>query len=138
MKLDCDCVRAVLLLIEKEHKIVKEGSRFVSKVVFCNTFFDSIEKQSQEDIVYTVMKLDEAGYINAYISEGDNSILEFIVFGMTYEGHQFLEKIKDDNVWGKTKSAAKSIGSFSFDIIGQIAGQVLSSLINQHFGITSG
>lgn len=138
MKLDCDCVRDVLLYIEREQTMSKEDKNFVLDYLYCDRFFEGIKKHSQETIVYTVMKLKEAEYIKAYISEADDNILEFYVLGITYKGHQFIEKIKDDTVWGKTKSVAKSIGSFSFDIIGEIAGQVLSSLISQHFGLTSG
>ena len=82
-------------------------------------------------IKYSVLKMDEADLINARIISFDDSIVgEFLIFDITYFGHEFIEQIKDDNNWNKVKDVAKKVGSSSIDILLQIATGVLTNKIN--------
>jgi len=57
------------------------------------------------------------------------------VFDLTYQGHQFLDEIRSDNVWNKTKETAKSIGSFSVNTLSTIATGVITSLAQKSLGL---
>lgn len=52
------------------------------------------------------------------------------------EGHEFLNNIRDDTNWHKTKEVAGKIGSFSLNMLSQIATNIVTSLINTHTGLT--
>lgn len=55
---------------------------------------------------------------------------------LTFSGHQFLETIRSYTVWNKVSIACKNIGSNSFNVISQIATEVLCSLIKTHIGLS--
>jgi hypothetical protein len=40
---------------------------------------------------------------------------------ISWEGHEFLEKVRDPEVWTKTKAGAAKVGSWSIKLLGDIA-----------------
>lgn len=117
MKLDIDCVRDVLLEFEK-------------LPLGCHTpysFPKAIGKHGIQNVEYTLAKLGEAEYINAEIQQRPDGDLDFLgIYSITYPGHQFLENIRENKVWTKTKSIAGKVGSGSFALISQIASSVIT------------
>ena len=126
MKLDIDCVRDILL-------------EFEDLPVGCHTpysFPKSISENGIENVEYTLAKLKEAGYINADIRLYPSGQYDYCgIYNMTFSGHQFIEKIRDNKVWAKTKTVAAGVGSFSFDLITQIATSVITGLISRHLNL---
>ena len=122
MKMNLDCIRSVLLELED----------LPLDIYAPDDLEKTLKKYDFEDVNYSLIKLEEAGYVRAQISRtlgGDVEV--FSVSDITFSGHQFLEKIRDDQVWGKTKSVAASIGSWALDVVTQIATAVISDLINR-------
>ena len=128
MELNKDCVRDILLKCEELLQMNDDGTK--------NTLQSSDLQEVLPDydlsvIKYSVLKMDEADLINARIISFDDSIVgEFLIFDITYFGHEFIEQIKDDNNWNKVKEVAKKVGSSSIDILLQIATGVLTNKIN--------
>lgn len=124
MKLNIDCVRDVLLELEE-------------LPVDCHTpesFQGSVKKYGIENVEYTLSKLKEAEYINADIQLYPNGQYDYYgIFDITFLGHQFLEKIRDNTIWSKTKTVASGIGSWAFDVITQIATSVITELVSGRF-----
>ena len=129
MELNKDCVRGILLKCEELLQMNDDGTM--------NTLQSGDLKEVLPDydllvIKYSVLKMDEADLINARIISFDDSIVgEFLIFDITYFGHEFIEQIKDDNNWNKVKDVAKKVGSSSIDILLQIATGVLTNKINK-------
>lgn len=129
MELNKDCVRDILLKCEELLQMNDDGTM--------NTLQSGDLKEVLPDydlsvIKYSVLKMDEADLINARIISFDDSIVgEFLIFDITYFGHEFIEQIKDDNNWKKVKDVAKKVGSSSIDILLQIATGVLTNKINK-------
>ena len=129
MELNKDCVRDILLKCEELLQMNDDGTM--------NTLQSGDLKEVLPDydlsvIKYSVLKMDEADLINARIISFDDSIVgEFLIFDITYFGHEFIEQIKDDNNWNKVKDVAKKGGSSSIDILLQIATGVLTNKINK-------
>lgn len=49
---------------------------------------------------------------------------------MTFQGHEFLEKIRSETVWDqKLKPVFTTIGSMSLDVISNVANSVITSLV---------
>ena len=130
MELNKDCVRDILLKCEELLQMNDDGTM--------NTLQSGDLKEVLPDydlsvIKYSVLKMDEADLINARIISFDDSIVgEFLIFDITYFGHEFIEQIKDDNNWNKVKDVAKKVGSSSIDILLQIATGVLTNKINNY------
>lgn len=129
LELNKDCVRDILLKCEELLQMNDDGTM--------NTLQSGDLKEVLPDydlsvIKYSVLKMDEADLINARIISFDDSIVgEFLIFDITYFGHEFIEQIKDDNNWNKVKDVAKKVGSSSIDILLQIATGVLINKINK-------
>lgn len=128
MKLDIDCVRSVLLELET----FPIGRYQVS------SFKNSISQYGEENVLYTLVKLAEAKYINAnYARTLDGRPCIDAVYDISFPGHQFLEKIKSDSVWNdNVKPVLAQVGTKSFDVIIQIASAVISSLVSKQLGVT--
>lgn len=138
MKLNYDCVRDVLLALEENLTIeVDEDGCYSFNTLFSEEIceLDSLSKYSKQDIIYAIIKLYEAGYINASTMSADE-LTDCIISDITYDGHEFLQSIKSDPVWDKVKRVADKVGSISIPIISSIASQVLSKLITSAIGIS--
>lgn len=127
MKLNLDCMRDILLVIEQCG--YQEMPSF-QKVV------NSLPGYSIDDISYSCEKLYEAEFIDAIQKNhirGQCPIIK--IRNITYSGHQFLDDIRNDNNWGKIKEIASSIGSTSVNAISQIAASVISAAIHSNLGL---
>lgn len=124
MKLNNDCVRDLLLFIE--------GNTSVNNIISIRNI--ELNSYDNEDLVYTAMKLEEAGYIKAKISKFLDGSADVYVTELTWNGHKFLDNIRDDGVWKTTKEKISKFSSVSLSIIENVASQVLTNLINQQLG----
>ena len=114
MKLIHDCVRDVMLYIEENLKL--------NDSLDINNIQNDLSDYSLEDIAYTCEKLNEAKYLEVkqYIT-GATFILK-----ITYDGHVFLDTIRDNDIWKETKSKISKLASVSLPIIQQVAAQLIS------------
>jgi hypothetical protein len=123
VKLNQDCVRNLLLTIEEELSINEplDAVRLQQK--------PRLQQYSLDDIVYTISKLKEAGFINADVLvtlDGTDAI----VSSLTYNGHLFLDNIRDDGVWKLTKQAASKLSSVSLNILAELASSYIKNKLN--------
>ena len=126
MKLNHSCVRELLLYIEKN----AEYSSLISVEAI------ELSGYSLEEIAYTTKKLKEAGYINADFRIYEIENLCAFIEDITWEGHKFLDTIRDNAVWSKTKKIISKFSSVPLSLVSNVASQVLTNLINQELGIT--
>ena len=95
MKRDMDLIRKIMLRIEEE---------YVSTAIF-NL---QVEGYSAEQVATHCKMLYEARLISAYDAMyGDDTLLDFEVGSLTWEGHDFLDKVRDNSRWGKIKKALR-------------------------------
>lgn len=98
MKRDMDLVRKILLEIEEE---------YVSTPIYDL----EIESYDMATIAYHCKILHEAGLVSDYDAQyGSGEIIDFAVGGLTWEGCDYLDKVRDDSIWQKTKSTIKEKG----------------------------
>lgn len=95
MKRDFDLIRKILLYVEENQN---DNSIMINK----------LEDYENFTIVFHCKLLKEKGYLEGKAQEcltpGDD---DFQCFGITYEGYEFLDKIRDTSVWKKIKEYAK-------------------------------
>ncbi|HHP5608409.1 TPA: DUF2513 domain-containing protein, partial [Bacillus paranthracis] len=71
--------------------------------------------------------LEEAGLVKNRIQYGDNSPV-CIFSSLTWEGHDFLENIKNDTVWNKLKETIKEkSGQLSWVMIIEFAKEIMKT-----------
>ncbi|MBA4207277.1 MAG: hypothetical protein C0457_19985 [Polymorphum sp.] len=129
MKRDFDLIRRILLLIESDQKGIDILS--LNNAELCASL--SVDKG---DALGHLKLLVEAGFVNGgngwLTSSGVN------VSGLSWHGHEFLDTIRDEEIWKRTKEGAKSVGSFSIDVIKDVAKAVINKKIiewtNGEFG----
>ena len=100
MKRDNDTFRKILLELE-----AKEDWR----VLHARTLAPSAEENRFD---YHLQLLCDAGFM-AKISES--------AFRMTNQGHDYLDAIRDDAVWAKTKSGAAAVGGMTLGMLKDLA-----------------
>lgn len=125
MKLNQDCVRDLLLYLEENLTLNDHLS--VENI--------SLKNYSRDELLYTADKLYEAGYINCMRKIYDTTDLIILISSITYEGHQFLDNIRDDKVFAKTKSILSKFKSVSIAVISETASKVITNMINQQFNL---
>lgn len=122
MKLNYDCIRDILLTVESN----SFGYRMT-----LDSLSEKLSEYSTEELHYCCLKLYEGNYLELITVNELRSHIPGIksIFDLTYDGHEFLETIKSDTNWNKTKRIALDVGSSSLSTIKDIATQVITSLI---------
>lgn len=122
MVLDADCVRDVLLAVES----CEFGER-----ITLNTLRKKIPNYGEEQLWYTCLKLEEGGYLDLTTITMMRMPMPGIkqINGLTYQGHEFLNSIRENKNWTKTKDIAKKAGAFSLKMLGEIAQNVASAAV---------
>ncbi len=85
------------------------------------------------DYSYHVELLFEAGLIyGEMLKELGTQASDFLALRLTWAGHEFLDSIRSDTVWDKTKSRFVKEGiSMTFDLIKSVAIGIAASLLKQ-------
>jgi len=126
MKLNPDCVRDILLLVEQETSL----EEFLT--VFPLTFPDSFKNYSAEEVMYHIKQCELSGFIEvASWYRGGGCLIKYLL----PDGHQFLEDVRSDNNWDKTKSIATTVGTYSLDALKQIASGVIQAVVKAQLGL---
>ena len=101
MKRDLDLIRLIHLKVEDDYD--------------CAELINlKIDGYSAKAIPYNSQLAFEAGYLsNCSVQYADNGVWTFSVGSLTWEGHDFLDRIRDDSRWGKIKKAARDRGAAS-------------------------
>lgn len=126
MKLNYDCIRDVLLTTE-ELTGLKDNLLFE-----CIGLYDvasQLEQYDIKEIFYTVLKLDEAGYIKSgWLDDKESTnYMFYMVYDITFKGHEYLNSIRNSKVWEYIKKGAAAL---SMSIIPKLAEQYVLSCLN--------
>ena len=122
MKRDWTIIRAILLEVEE--------STTPNTVVNAN----SLPPFGEQEVAYNMRLLKEAGYITANIlesSSGDGRIISALARRLTNSGHELLDTIRSDTVWGKIQDKFKSSGvDMTFDLVIMAGKRIMESLLS--------
>ena len=122
VQLQPDFVREILLAIEAEPKYA--GADHQSIVTLGN--------HTEEETKYHVSRLIQAGLLDGDFSRPH---LPPLVKGLTWDGHQYLENIRDPEIWKKTNEGLKEVGGFSFDLVKALAKGLVKKQIEERTGV---
>lgn len=100
MKLEKDLVREILLAVEASNEDPLGWTEL------------NLEGRETLDVSYHVMLLHEAGLIVGEDLSTDDG-LEWLPKRLTYTGHEFLDTVRDAEVWTLTKTGIEKVGSVS-------------------------
>lgn len=124
MKRDWEIIRAILTKIEDDVSCQK---KFLDLSDFNKNTLDE-----RYAIAEHMRLLIDAQLVRGEMSQrlGVNVVSGFTAKGLTFSGHEFLDVIRNDTVWNKTKETFKTKGlDMTFDLIKTVAGSVATSLL---------
>jgi hypothetical protein len=119
MKRDMDLVRAILFAIEES-----ESSNVPTDL--------SIPNYSKMQIDYHLELLSDANLINSLgiTPATERSYSMATPRRLTWQGHEFLDAIRNETVWNKTKEVVKEKGGgLAFGIIRDLAIQIARQMV---------
>lgn len=124
LKLNKDLIRLLLLDLESQESNSSFGSKEIEE-------FSERNNVLVDETLYVIARLIEAGYIVGDIKYASDQPYFYYISTITYQGHEFLDSIRDPKIWTDTKKAASTFGSVSLDILSQIA----TNLISKNLGL---
>lgn len=113
MKRNMDLVRDLLLAFEAKTDAVGVHAADVR-----------IDGYTEDQIVLHLNIMAEAGLLVCEpirSSTNPDRIIKTFVFDLSWEGHEFLDTIRDPAIWKGTKSTLKRVGNWSFGFAVDIA-----------------
>ncbi|ANZ70343.1 DUF2513 domain-containing protein [Pediococcus claussenii] len=129
MRLNQDCIRDVMIDVE-EHSTWDAYPANMVMPTGLKTY-SSYKKYGHDDFIYTLDKLCEAKLIQGAPQKGGDTITDFYVYGLTWEGHKFIDTIRDPKVWSNTKKVASHLESVSVSLLSSIGSNVINHMIDK-------
>lgn len=131
MKLNYDCLRALLLAVE-EHEYI-DSSLKISELWHSDLLeLPSLKIYEKNDITYAAMIAIEANLLQGKFQASNEEVDYLYIMRLTSDGHTFIESIRPERVWDVISSFGEDIGTMSIDIIKETAPQVLAEMWQFH------
>lgn len=126
MKLNPDCIRAILLTVE-------DACSIEQTIILPQDRGDYLKPYFDEEILYHVRQCNLSGLLYKATAVSGAGKTNYIIMDLSPAGHAFLANVRKDTIWNNTKSIAAKIGSKSLDALIQISSNVISDLIKAQF-----
>jgi hypothetical protein len=108
LKLDFDLIREILIVIED----ISDGSaNFATDGIWEENFQN---RCCLEVYRYHVKYLRDCGFIEP---SGNSSC----IIDITPRGREYLDNVRNDTIWSKTKEKVKPLGNVTIDVISEVA-----------------
>lgn len=122
MELNQEFVRSLLLFVESNDALKSPSEKELED-------FTAKEGHSRDNLVYTIHRLLEAGFIKGDVKYASNKPMWLSISAITYDGHKFLDNIRDPKIWKATKKTSSKIASVSLDILSTISADIIQKVI---------
>lgn len=123
MKRNMDLVREILLSAEAlEHGYVNDAPK--------------IDGYTEDQVGHHVYLMEQAGLVEAADSsslESDSPIA--LLISVTWQGHDFLDSVRDPEIWKQTKDIAERAGGYSIALLGDLAKGLIKTQIKRITGV---
>lgn len=127
MRLEPELVRDIMLFLEKEIDVSDNGEVFGATV---DSVFESVNgRYNRGEVIYTLQRLEEGGYISAQFEYAGGRLIFGDVNTITYIGHEFLNLIRDNTTWSKTKKVVGTVGTQALSVITNVATTIITTAI---------
>lgn len=125
MKLNHDCIRDILLFTEDlpPDEVAIDDQIYES---------DRLKKYSKDEIIYAITRLgdNDAKLIKGYVKISGDVPYITCISSLTFEGHKYLDNIRDSKVWSESKKISSKLSSVSIDVMVNIASKVMLKMLN--------
>ena len=128
MKRDLDYIRELLLKIEDGTKVFETIDDETAAHLGMGP--TGLSRQDGEKLVEHLGLIEDAGFVEMQRSSG-----AIYVQRMTWVGHDFLDSVRDPEIWKKTKDGATAAGGFTVELLRDLAKGLVKTQIKHHTGI---
>lgn len=111
MERNMDLIRDLLVNIADDPKF--DGCSWISPGQPSDL---GISAHSMEEVSYHLVLLIEAGFI-----KGKEGMDVPVICKLTWQGHEFLDNIRDQGIWAKTKQRLSGLSGVGLSVIAQVA-----------------
>lgn len=118
MRLDHDLIRDIMLAIERH----QGPNKHLKDEDFLN--LTEIKHHNNEIVIYHLKRLSEANFLNISFMHGD---YVFFINYITYEGHLFIDDIRDPKAWKYAKEKTKEFTSISLPMLAELGKQYVKT-----------
>lgn len=125
MRRDLDLVRSILIYVEKAEDEVDAEDLVTDSWPF-------------ETVAYHIRLMAHHGLVDLSDDTRDmnGETLSLTVSGLTWDGQDYLDAIRDPKVWAKVKKTVKeAIGSTTFEVVRQTGALVAMSMVKASLGM---
>lgn len=114
MRLNPDCIRAILLTVEEYtgfKKLMNVDEKHYAQ-------YPLLQEFEFDEIAYHIVQCNLSGYFLDFAHQyGDR----FMIVGLSPNGHEFVENVRISSHWNEIKKIADSTGSKSLKVVSQLA-----------------
>lgn len=89
----------------------------------------SVEGYDENQIAYHLSLLQERGLVEVPDAQ---PMLGITFTRLSWEGHDFLDSVRDPEIWKKTKGGAEAVGSWTFEIVKELAKGYIKQKLMQY------
>ncbi|WKA31591.1 DUF2513 domain-containing protein [Bradyrhizobium roseum] len=130
MTRDMDLVRDILLRLEQ---LPATRDEYVQVAVDGEIFRDL--KASAPEIGYHVKLLIDHGFILSRSKR--HPTIGFLFEGLSWEAHDFVDSVRNDDIWNKTKAGAQRAGGWTFELLRELAKSIIKHELGKYIpGVT--
>lgn len=109
MQRDLDLVRLILMRVENA------SGPLTLRDFASDAYADAV-------VAYHLRLMENRGLIDAsFTTEWSGMVVKATVSSLTWEGADYLDAIRDDGLWRKTKEALKRSGAVTFGAVKEVA-----------------
>ncbi|MFX0572884.1 MULTISPECIES: DUF2513 domain-containing protein [Bacillus] len=116
MKLHPDLVRKMLLEIED----LPYQEDYTLSAMYLLAIKNGYDDKAG---VYTARKLSESGLVKGGFPD------HLVIEELTFEGHMFLDSIRDESIWAQTKTLTSKFAGVSLDILKDVSTHLIKDYL---------
>lgn len=118
---DLDLVREIMLALEQ---------RPTSELLERDEL--TIQGRTTTEVMHHLNLLFDAGFLIAEpVRTNTGRVIYVHAQTLSWAGHEFLDTVRDPEIWKQTKAGAKKAGGFSLKVVGTIAEAIVMSHVNK-------
>ncbi|MBC3233732.1 DUF2513 domain-containing protein [Pseudomonas lurida] len=125
MRRDMDLLRLLLLKLEVLHEDAHSICHYQYEELMVEGF-------TEDQVAYHLDLATEAGLVD---QGGNGSMHGFMFKRLTWEGHDFVDAVRDNDIWMKTRQGVNAAGGFSVDLLKDLAKGFIKKKISEHTGV---
>jgi hypothetical protein len=126
MQRDMDLFREILLKVEAD-------PRFNGSFQSASAKGLGIEDCSPEKFAYHCVLLHEAGFVEGSMKMAGHG--DVAISRLTYNGHEFLDTLRNPEIWRKTKEGASKIGGAGIELLLSMGKAYAKQFMQEKLGI---